>query len=247
MGTRMAPSYANLFMAKLEQEFLLTQNNKPRVWWRFIHGIFAIWTHGEVILNTFIESLNRHHSTIKFTATWSTESVTILDTTVYIKENGLIGTDLYVKPTDKPQYLRMDSCHLRHCKASISFSQALRLRRICSDDCTYLNRTREFKQYFLSQGYNEQHLEKEFNRAFDITREASLQSKLNQEKPACRVAILAVRLSSCPLAPSAGTMPAHISMTRFSETPVTGSLKPQDLHSCHTGLTHNRLNTRPAT
>ena len=113
---------------------------------------------------------------------WFTESVTFLDTTVYLEEEGLIGTDLYVKPTDKHQYLRMDSCHPLHCKASIPFSQALRLRRICSDDRTYLKRTREFKQYFLSRGYNEQHLEKEFNRALDITREASLQSKPNQEK-----------------------------------------------------------------
>ena len=47
MGTRMAPSYANLFMGKLEREFLLTQDLKPQVWWRFIDNIFTMWTHGE--------------------------------------------------------------------------------------------------------------------------------------------------------------------------------------------------------
>ena len=47
MDTRMAPSYANLFMGKLECKFLLTLHLKPRVWWRFIDDIFAIWTHGE--------------------------------------------------------------------------------------------------------------------------------------------------------------------------------------------------------
>ena len=47
MGTRMAPSYANLFMGKLEREFLRTQNKLPLVWWRYIDDIFAIWTHGE--------------------------------------------------------------------------------------------------------------------------------------------------------------------------------------------------------
>ena len=46
MGTCMAPSYANLFMGRLEQEFLLTQDKLPRVWWRYIGNIFAIWTHG---------------------------------------------------------------------------------------------------------------------------------------------------------------------------------------------------------
>ena len=75
MGTRMAPSYANLFMGKLEREFLQTQNILPRVWWRFIDDIFAIWTHGEPSLRTFVENLNRHHPTIKFTANWSAEQV----------------------------------------------------------------------------------------------------------------------------------------------------------------------------
>ena len=79
-----------------------------------------------------IESLNRHHVTIKFTANWSGEKVTFFDTMVYLKEEGLIGTDLYFKLTDKRQYLRMDSCHPKHCNASIPFSQTLRPRRICS-------------------------------------------------------------------------------------------------------------------
>ena len=76
MGTHMAPSHANLFMGKLEREFLLTQDLKPQVWWRFIADIFAIWTHGEQSLLRFIESLNLHHMTIKFTAYWSAEKVT---------------------------------------------------------------------------------------------------------------------------------------------------------------------------
>ena len=121
MGTRMAPSYANLFMGKLEREFLLTQDLKPRVWWRFIDDIFAVWTHGEQWLLQFIESLNHHHTTIKLTANWSAEKVTFLDTMVYVKEDGLIGTDLFVKPTDKHQYLGMDSCHPKQCNVRLQF------------------------------------------------------------------------------------------------------------------------------
>ena len=40
MGTRMAPSFVNLFMGKLEREFLLTPDVKSREWWRFIDDIF---------------------------------------------------------------------------------------------------------------------------------------------------------------------------------------------------------------
>ena len=117
----MAPSYANLFMGKLQREFLRTQDIEPRVWWRFVDDIFAIWTHGEQALCRFIESLNRYHPTIKFNAAWSAEQVMFLDTTVYLKD-GQIGTDLYTKPTDKHQYLHVDSCHPFHCKASIPYT-----------------------------------------------------------------------------------------------------------------------------
>ena len=57
-----------------------------------------------------MENLNTYHIAIKFTATWSTEEVTFLDTWVYIK-NGLLKTDLHVKPTDMQQYLQVNSCH----------------------------------------------------------------------------------------------------------------------------------------
>ena len=76
MGTQMVPSFANLFMGKLEREFVLTQSTKPQVWWRFSDDIFAIWTHGKQSLRKFIESLNHYHPTIKFTGTWSAEKVT---------------------------------------------------------------------------------------------------------------------------------------------------------------------------
>ena len=90
MGTSMAPPYTNLFMGKPEREFLLTQDLKPQqVWWRFVDGVFAIWTHGEQLLIQFFESLNHHQTTVKFTANWSAEKATFIDTTVYLKEDGL--------------------------------------------------------------------------------------------------------------------------------------------------------------
>ena len=69
-------------------------------------------------LNEFIGELNSYHTTIKFTANWSTEEVTFLDTHVYI-ENGKVETDLHVKPTSRHQYLHPKSCHPKHCKTAI--------------------------------------------------------------------------------------------------------------------------------
>ena len=54
MGTRTAPSYANLFLAKFETDALSHAPHQPHTWWRFIDDIFMIWTHTEDELSTFI-------------------------------------------------------------------------------------------------------------------------------------------------------------------------------------------------
>ena len=72
------------------------------------------------------------HPTVKFTADWSKTSINFLDVTVSIAE-GVIETDLYVKPTDSHQYL-LSSGNLFYCKKGIPYSQAQRLKRICSNN-----------------------------------------------------------------------------------------------------------------
>ena len=52
MGTRVAPSYANLFMGKLERDINYT-SNIPSSWWRYMDDVFAIWPHGERNLDIF--------------------------------------------------------------------------------------------------------------------------------------------------------------------------------------------------
>ena len=47
---------------------------------------------------------------------------------------GIMSTDIYNKPTDKHQYLSPQSCHPKHCTKSIPYSQALRIKRICSNE-----------------------------------------------------------------------------------------------------------------
>ena len=44
IATRMAPSYANIFMDKLERQLTEQAEIKPHTWWRYIDDIFIIWT-----------------------------------------------------------------------------------------------------------------------------------------------------------------------------------------------------------
>ena len=89
MGTKMAPSYANLFMANFEETFLEHQPLQPYLYKRYIDDVLMIWTHGREELLQFIERINHHHPTIKFTYESSPSEINFLDTTIYIRDNKL--------------------------------------------------------------------------------------------------------------------------------------------------------------
>ena len=168
MGTRMAPSYANLFiMGKLEQSAIENDPFKPYVWWRFIDDIFMVWTEGEEHLQTFLHHLNSIHPTIKFTHEYSNsshQSLPFLDVHVYL-DNSPVETDLHTNPTDKHQYLLKTSCHPAHTKRTITFSLALCLRRICSCTDDFFNkRCTELINFLELRGYSRHFVKKEINR-----------------------------------------------------------------------------------
>ena len=146
IGTRMAPSYANLFLAKFETDALTRASFQPFIWWRYMDDIFMIWTRSVQDLNTFTSFLNDIHSTMKFTSDFSFTPIPFLDVSVSL-DNDKIVTDVYTKPTDKHQYLLHSSCHPIHTKRAIPFSLALRLRRICSTNETFTLRTDELIDY----------------------------------------------------------------------------------------------------
>jgi hypothetical protein len=68
----------------------------------------------------------------------SRNNISFLDTYTTCK-NGIMSTDIYNKLTDKHQYLSPQSCHPKHCTKSIPYSQALRIKRICSNEQTTKN------------------------------------------------------------------------------------------------------------
>lgn len=153
MGTIMAPEYAIIFMDKIEREFLNTQHKKPLVWWRFIDDIFIIWPHSSEELKSFTTALNDYHHTIKFTFTINKRSVNFLDTIVNLDDNGNLTTTLYKKPTDANLYLHYSSHHPKHQKDSIPYSQALRIRRICSKKEEFTAHAENLQRNFIVRGY----------------------------------------------------------------------------------------------
>ena len=59
MGTRVAPSLANIFMGDFEQNRIANRRLKPAFLCRFIDDLFFLWTHGEVELAELIDHINK--------------------------------------------------------------------------------------------------------------------------------------------------------------------------------------------
>ena len=131
MGTKMVPSYANIFMGKLEKQLLESSIERPLSWYRFIDDVDMKWTRNDEELQNFLSRDNNLHPSIKFTHEISNTTISFLDTSSSLSE-GVLFTDLYSKPTDTNQYLLPSSCHPPRVTKSIPYSQALRIGRICS-------------------------------------------------------------------------------------------------------------------
>ena len=181
MGTKMAPSYANIFMGQLEKRLLSSAPYKPLSWLRYIDDIDIKWNDTEEHLLEFFNHCNSFHHSIKFTHESSSEKITFLDTTTSI-ENGELTTDLHTKKTDKHQFLSPKSCHPRHCSRNIPYSQALRIKRICSKENLQKHRLGELRKHLLNRGYNNKTITEAFTKVENVDRSSLLEYKEKGEK-----------------------------------------------------------------
>ena len=83
MGTKMALSYANLFMDRFERAFLAQEPIQPLVRKRYIDDIQCIWVGTRSELEGFLDRLNKAHRTLKLTWSISDERVEFLDLNLF--------------------------------------------------------------------------------------------------------------------------------------------------------------------
>lgn len=185
MGTPMAPSYANLFMSKIETKILNGYEKKtglrPKFWFRFLDDIIFLWGHGEESLHDFLEYMQdfgrkeNMKTQLKFTFEIGSE-VSFLDTKVKV-DKGSIKTDLFSKPTAAHLYLRSDSCHPVSCKKGLIKGEMLRVRRICSSDSDFLKQSEIMRTHFLKRGFNNDSINAATKEVKEIPRDTLLEYK----------------------------------------------------------------------
>ena len=140
MGTKMAVSFANIFMAVVEREIINRNHFHPLTWKRYINDVFSLWNDkGEI--NSFIELANSYHPTIKLAAEIADTEITLLDTCVYkgkrFKKRSILDVCTQFKPIETFQYTHSTSCHPPGVRKGFIKGEALRLLRTNASKATF--------------------------------------------------------------------------------------------------------------
>lgn len=80
MGAKCAPSLANLFMGKWEENVIYAHNRpKLLLWARYIDDVLLLWNGTQEYLHTFMEGLNRNDRGIEFKYEADQQIINVLD------------------------------------------------------------------------------------------------------------------------------------------------------------------------
>ena len=149
MGSRPVPAFADGFMARTidpEIQKLSEKYNKEKVkslplLKRFLDDYISLFVGTTKNLHRLLEEINKIHPQIRLTMSHTSvpgelledqcdcekkSEIPFLDTLCSLKD-GKIETDLYIKPTDRNQYLLPTSCHPKQTTKSIPKSLGLRI------------------------------------------------------------------------------------------------------------------------
>ena len=89
----------------------------------------------------------------------------------------MLQTTIYRKQTGRQNYLDVQSEHPKLLKDSILYSQALRIKRICSSQKEFLSHTAKMIKQFQKRGYNRSLIEQQIDKANLQEREQLLKEK----------------------------------------------------------------------
>ena len=182
MGTKTAPSYANIVIAIFELLYVFTYPSKPLCWHRFIDDIFGIWTHGEEEFDNFVNHLNSRIEDLKFTSEKSYSKLSFLDTLVILNNNDTLSTSIYRKPTDTYNYILFNSAHPVSCKKGIPYGQFLRIRRICTNTKDFETHSSDMAKAFIERGYPPKLIHDSLEKARNLDRHTLLWPSKDIEK-----------------------------------------------------------------
>lgn len=98
------------------------------------------------------------------------------------KQDEVIMTDVYYKPTDTHQYLHFNSCHPRHTKRAIPYNLSKRICTIVNDESVKIQRLQELKKYLKKQSYPDKIIDDAIEKNMKLDRKKLLNPVQNNNK-----------------------------------------------------------------
>ena len=145
------------------------QGPKPLLLKRYIDDYIGVASCPLDQLKELISHFNGFHPSLRFTHDISDKTISFLDIELSI-DGSQIRTSVHYKPTDAHSYLNYRSSHPPSCKRSIPFSQFSRLRRLCSDDYDFEERSHEMTGFFRQRGYPDRTISRAAKRVSTLSR-----------------------------------------------------------------------------
>lgn len=157
-GTSMAPSYANITLAKLEEKLINSKEYKHNIktFVRYIDDIFIIWNGDNNSLKNFKKELQ---STYNLNIKWkeNTQQIEFLDILIFKGKNFLNGKGLDYKTHQKSMnlylYTPFTSNHPSHMFSGIIIGEIKRYIRTNSDVENFIEIVNQFITRLKSRGY----------------------------------------------------------------------------------------------
>ena len=114
-----------------------------------LDDVFFIWKRSKEQFIQNLDELNKKRDSTKFEFKISKISSSLLDIEVYIKNNKLY-TKIYRKQTNRQSFHRINSEHQKSLKDSISYSEALQIKRNCTSK-DFEHHCKKLKERFLKK------------------------------------------------------------------------------------------------
>ncbi len=158
MGTPVAPTWANLFMGKLEIDALASWGGTlPLLWLRFIDDIFTLFPGPQEELDALLTHMNSRMTTIDFTMESSRHKIDFLDITILKGERfhseGVLDIRPYSKAIDPHTYLHFSSAHPRKNMKGVVKAEVIRTLRRSSSPEIYSQAISQLLAWFTNRNY----------------------------------------------------------------------------------------------
>ena len=161
MGSPLGPTFANFFMAEVENRALQNLNVTPALYGRYIDDIFTICEEEELIL---LKDEMMNISGLIFTIERSVENKLPFLNVLVERTGNTVRSSVFRKPTDIGRCLNaLSECPDRY-KVSVVKGFLFRARNICSDKPAFLTELNRSKQILVNNGYSNQMIDSEIKK-----------------------------------------------------------------------------------